>query len=124
MCARAHFPLSIVQLVKKLGSAINSLFVRFLFQFVNKKENARILSAIHLICILLKIKECGIRSVVGHIYNCCIYNNAYEMKKKSIFETADFFFSQKEDVTVDVHIGYVGRSKTIIAVDKTDQDVD
>ena len=45
------------------------------------------------------------------------YNNADEMKKKSIFETADFFFSEKEDVTVDVDIGYVGRSKNIIAVD-------
>ena len=28
-CARAHFFLVIVQLVKKLGSTINSLFVRF-----------------------------------------------------------------------------------------------
>ena len=39
------------------------------------------------------------------------------MKKKSVFETADFFFSEEEDVTVDVDIGYVGRSKNIIAVD-------
>ena len=38
------------------------------------------------------------------------------MKKKSIFETGDFFFSEKEDVTVDVHIGYVGRSNNIKAV--------
>ena len=46
------------------------------------------------------------------------YNNADEMKKKSVFETADFFFfSEEEDVTVDVDIGYVGRSKNIIAVD-------
>ena len=45
------------------------------------------------------------------------YNNADEMKKKSVFETADFLFSEKEDVTVDVDIGYVGRSKNIIAVD-------
>ena len=39
--------------------------------------------------------------------------------KKSVFETADFFFffSEKEDVTVDVDIGYVGRSKNVIAVD-------
>ena len=33
-------------------------------------------------------------------------------KKKSVFETAE-----KEDVTVDIHIGYVGRSNNIIAVD-------
>ena len=39
------------------------------------------------------------------------------MKKKSVFETADFFFSEKEDVTVDVDIGYVATSKNIIAVD-------
>ena len=47
------------------------------------------------------------------------YNNADEMKKKSVFETADFFFFffEKEDVTVDVDIGYVTRSKNIIAVD-------
>ena len=45
------------------------------------------------------------------------YNNADEMKKKSVFETAVFFFPEKEDVTVDVDIGYVGRSKNIIAVD-------
>ena len=38
-----------------------------LFEFVNKKNNARILSAILLICILLKIKERGTRSVVCHI---------------------------------------------------------
>ena len=42
------------------------------------------------------------------------------MKKKSIFETVDSFFSEKEDVTVDVHIGYVGRSNNIKAVVKTD----
>ena len=41
------------------------------------------------------------------------------MKKESVFETADFFFffSEEEDVTVDVDIGYVGRSKNITAVD-------
>ena len=38
--------------------------------------------------------------------------NADEVKKKCVFETAE-----KEDVTVDVHIGYVGRSNNIIAVD-------
>ena len=32
-----------------------------------KNKNARILSAIVLIRILLKIKECGIRSVICHI---------------------------------------------------------
>ena len=26
------------------------------------------------------------------------------MKKKTVFKTADFFFSEKEDVTVDVDI--------------------
>ena len=39
-------------------------------------------------------------------------NNADEMKKNVFFETAE-----KEDVTVDVHIGYVGRSNNIIALD-------
>ena len=41
------------------------------------------------------------------------------MKKKIVFESADIyiFFSEKEDVMVDVDIGYVGRSKNIIAVD-------
>ena len=34
------------------------------------------------------------------------------MKKKSVFETAE-----KEDVTGNIHIGYVGRSNNIIAVD-------
>ena len=33
-------------------------------------------------------------------------------KKKSVFETAE-----KEDVTMDVHIGYAGRRNNIIAVD-------
>ena len=37
--------------------------------------------------------------------------NADEIKK-CVFETAE-----KEDVTVDIHIGYVGRSNNIIAVD-------
>ena len=31
-----------------------------------------------------------------------------------------FFFSEKEDVTVDVHIGYVGSSNNVKAVVKTD----
>ena len=34
------------------------------------------------------------------------------MEKKSVFKTAE-----KEEVTVDVHIGYVERSNNIIAVD-------
>ena len=39
--------------------------------------------------------------------------SADEMKKKPcVFETAE-----KEDVTVDIHIGYVGRSNNIIPVD-------
>ena len=33
-------------------------------------------------------------------------------EKKFVFQTAE-----KEDVTVDVHIGYVGRSNNIVAVD-------
>ena len=85
-----------------------------------------------MICILLKIKECGIRSVVRHIIvvvtgslqdkgtnikDFHLYNNADEMKTKSVFETAAFLFSEKEDVAVDVDIGYVGRSNNIIAVD-------
>ena len=37
------------------------------------------------------------------------------MKKESVFETGDFF-SAKEDVTVDVHIGYLGMSNNIKAV--------
>ena len=51
------------------------------------------------------------------------YNNADEMEK-SVLETA-CYFSETDDVTVDdVGIGYVGRSNNIIAVNKTDQDVD
>ena len=38
--------------------------------------------------------------------------NADEIKQKCVFETAE-----KEDVTVDGHIGYLGRSNNIIAVD-------
>ena len=34
------------------------------------------------------------------------------MKKKIVFET-----TEKEDVTMDVHIGYVGRSNNIIEAD-------
>ena len=37
--------------------------------------------------------------------------------KKKVFSKLLIFFSEKEDVTVDVDIGYVGRSKNIIAVD-------
>ena len=46
------------------------------------------------------------------------YNNADEMEKStSVLETA-YYFSEKEDVTVDdVDIGYVGRRNNIIAVD-------
>ena len=41
------------------------------------------------------------------------------MKKKVFSKPLIFFcfFSEEEDVTVDVDIGYVGRSKNIIAVD-------
>ena len=88
------------------------------------------MSAILLICIRLKIKECGIRSVVGHIIvvvavlqdkekiikDFHFYNNADEMKKK-VFSKPLIFFSEEEDMTVDVDIRYVGRSKNIIAVD-------
>ena len=47
------------------------------------------------------------------------HNNTDEIEKKNVFETATFFFfSEKEDVTVnDVRdIGYVGRSNNIIVV--------
>ena len=55
-CARVHFSLVIVQLVKNLGSTIKFLFVRFSVPTYQKKiENARILSAILLICLFLKI---------------------------------------------------------------------
>ena len=37
--------------------------------------------------------------------------------KKKCFRNRWFFFSEKEDVTVDVDIRYVERSKNIIAVD-------
>ena len=75
-----------------------------------------------LICILLKIKEWGIRSLVGHIIVVVtgkgenikdFRSKTTQMKwKKCVFENAE-----KEDVTVDVHIGYVGRSNNIMAVD-------
>ena len=69
-------------------------------------------------------------SVSCRSYNCCRYrdkgknpqnfifhNNADEMKKK-VCSKPLFFFSEKQDVTVnDVRdIGYVGRSNYIIAV--------
>ena len=38
-------------------------------------------------------------------------------KKKVFSKPLIFFFSEKEDVTVNVDIGYVGRSKNIIAID-------
>ena len=38
-------------------------------------------------------------------------------KKKKGFRNRWFFFPEKEDVTLDVDIGYVGRSKNIIAID-------
>ena len=59
-CARVHFSFAIVQPVKNLVQRQILSSSGSLFQFVNKKENARILSAILLFCILLKIKECGI----------------------------------------------------------------
>ena len=69
-------------------------------------------------------------SVSCRSYHCCRYrdkgenlqnfiflNNADEMKKK-VFSKPLFFFSEKQDVTVNVvhDIGYVGRSNNIIAV--------
>ena len=114
-CARVHFFTCYCPTCEKLGSTINFLLVRFFVaEFVNWKNNGRILSAILLICILLKIKEWGIRSLVGHII---VVVTGYGEKrrwneKKCVFETAE-----KEDVTVDVHIGYVGRSNNIVAVD-------
>ena len=73
------------------------------------------MSAILLICIRLKIKECGIRSVVGDIIvvvavlqdkekiikDFHFYNNADEMKKKSVFESADFFFLRRKMIKTD-----------------------
>ena len=38
-------------------------------------------------------------------------------KKKEGFSKPLIFFPEKEDVTLDVDIGYVGRSKNIIAID-------
>ena len=40
--------------------------------------------------------------------------------KKEVFSKPLILFSEKEDVIVDVHIGYVGRSNNIKAVVKTD----
>ena len=61
MCIRVHFSLVNVQLVKKFGSMMNFLFVRFLVPISQEKnKNEGILPAILLFCILLKINECGI----------------------------------------------------------------
>ena len=38
-------------------------------------------------------------------------------KQKGFRNRWFFFFPEKEDVTLDVDIGYVGRSKNIIAID-------
>ena len=54
-----------------------------------------------------------------NLKNFNFYNNADETEKKSVFKPAVFFFfSEKEDVTVNYvrDIGYVGRSNKIIAV--------
>ena len=59
--------LVIVQLVKKTWFNDKFSFLQVLCSNLSIKNNARILSAIPLICVLLKIKECGIRSVIGHI---------------------------------------------------------
>ena len=60
--------LVIVQLVKKTWFNAKFSFLQVLCSNLSiKKNNARILSAVPLICVLLKIKECGIRSVIGHI---------------------------------------------------------
>ena len=61
------------------------------------------------------------KSVSFRSYHCCscrilqdkkkiikdfhFYNKPDQMKK-SVFETADFFFSEKEDMTVDVKFRY------------------
>ena len=73
-----------------------------LFQFANKQENAWILSAILLFCIFLKIKECGIRSVVGHIIvvvtgirgktSKILFFTTTQMKRKKVFWKPLFFF--------------------------------
>ena len=101
-CARVHFFTCYCPTCEKLGSTRNFLLVRFFVaEFVNWKNNGRILSAILLICILLKIKKMR-NSVTCRSYNCCRYRirgKTHMNEKKIVFQTAE-----KEDVTVDVHI--------------------
>ena len=85
-CARVHFSHVIVQLVKKLSSKINFLFVRFFVSICPKKKNARILCAILLISILLKIKECGIHIIVvvtgkSDLTSIRIYSNSCDKRE-------------------------------------------
>ena len=63
-------------------------------------------------CWKLKNEEFGHLQVISLLLLQDKGKNADEIKKRSVFETAE-----KEDVTVDIHIGYVGRSNNIIAVD-------
>ena len=67
-CARVHFHLllSILKLTRFNDKfSLRQILCSSLQK--KKKKNARILSAILLICILLHTKVCGIPSVVGHI---------------------------------------------------------
>ena len=66
-CTRVHFHLllSIVKLTRFNDKF--SLRQILCSSLQKKKKDARILSAILLICILLNTEECGIPSVVGHI---------------------------------------------------------
>ena len=68
-CARVHFHLlsSIVKLTRFDDKFSLRQILCSNLKKKKKEKNARILSAILLICILLNTKECGIPSVVGHI---------------------------------------------------------
>ena len=49
---------------------------------------------------------------MGKTSKIFIFKTTQMKWKKCVFETAE-----KEDVTLDAHVGYVGRSNNIIAVD-------
>ena len=66
-CARVHLHLLLSNLWKNLVQQYFFFRQVLCCNLSIKKNNARILSAILLICILLKIKEWGIRSLAGHI---------------------------------------------------------
>ena len=66
-CARVHFSLLIVQLVKKLAPTINSLLVGFFVPICQYKRECTNIVCNSLDLHTFEIKECGIRSVVGQI---------------------------------------------------------